>query len=541
LLFLFLVSVYSLLGSRERPWADANVAYQTATAMIERHELNVDGLSAPAYFFVAHGGHKYGIAALGHAAALVPGRLLYRALSWFVPAPPDLLLAMSSHVPSILLMAGAVALFYLLCRRRGATEASGVLLALMLGLGTMCFVYARSSYAEALQTFALLLLVERSLSQASRMTLPGMVGLGAAAGLLLNAKVFYGLALPVCGGFVLYGQLVARPRNLARLALGCGMALLGLAPFIAVMLLHNAVKTGSPLQTGYETQGAIFSGDMIAALFGYAVSPGKSVFLFSPPLILAIFGWRQAWSRARRESVFIVVLISTLTLANSRFWGWHGDYCWGPRLMVPLSPLLLLLAVPWFNDVLLRGRILARRMALLALLGGGFSIQLLGSALYWDHFERVLSEVQGQTGMTGGWIESQLFFGHFVPQFSPIRGHLWLLQHMALRDPNLGSDAPFTTLVRKKLNLSDTWSRLRIDWWMEDWWSAEARARVIGVVLLLLLCGGVVVTGRGLLKASRQQRAPDGGSIHGDDSAARGPSPAETVMEQTRVPGERGA
>src|SRR5262249_10919177 len=157
------------------PWADAHVTYDTAQAIVDRHALDIQ-LSGPPQFFALRGPKKYGVFPLGNVLALVPSYVVYKILRTIPGLPDRPLFALTSHLSSSLMMAGACALFYLLCRRRRATEGWAVVMTLVLGLGTICLIYARSPYSEALQTLALMWLVERTHSQAERPTPSGMAG-----------------------------------------------------------------------------------------------------------------------------------------------------------------------------------------------------------------------------------------------------------------------------------------------------------------------------------------------------------------------------
>ena len=68
------------------------------------------------------------------------------------------------------------------------------------------------------------------------------------------------------------------------------LALLVFAEFTAVALWHNTVKTGSLWDSGYQIKNGVFSGDLFAGLYGLLLSTGKSAFLYSPPLVLAVLG-----------------------------------------------------------------------------------------------------------------------------------------------------------------------------------------------------------------------------------------------------------
>jgi hypothetical protein len=63
------------------------------------------------------------------------------------------------------------------------------------------------------------------------------------------------------------------------------------------------------------------------------------VFLYAPPLGLS----GLLWARFRRShpgpGMFLALAWGIALAFNGTWWAWHGGWCWGPRLMVPLIPL----------------------------------------------------------------------------------------------------------------------------------------------------------------------------------------------------------
>ena len=513
----FLFCVFFLLMSREPPWGDARVTFETARALLDHGRLNID-LDAPSYFFTIYQGKKYGFATLGNVLASAPSILLFRALrpafAALGPQAVSAWAALSCHVSAAALMAATAALFYRLCRRRGASPRLSLGLSLGLGLCTICLPYARSPYSEALQTLALIWLVERTLTQAQPRSLSrlGMVGLGAAAGVVLNAKLVYAAVLLPCAGYVLYflcrPPASESPPSRARLVESLAIAAGSFLPFAGLVAAHNYIKTGSPFRTGYW--GDLFAGDLWPSLYGYVFSSGQSVFLYSPPLLLAVLGARQAFQasddpaeqQSRRESGLIGLVIAIVTLLNAKYFLWHGAFCWGPRLMVPLTPLLFLLCLPWLPSALSRGQVRLRQAAVLVLFALGAAVQLLGSSLYWDHFLRIAQTVRDATGGPL-WSPDYLPHVYFVPQFAPLRGYPWLLSHMVRGDANLAADAPWRALYSQPIDLSSHFGRLRIDHWLLDWGRQPLVAALIFAAFLL----GAVLAARSLRSALQREEA----------------------------------
>jgi hypothetical protein len=528
-LFLFLTLAFLLATSREPPWADAHVTYDTSQALVDRFELNVHLEAGPPWFYAHHDGKKYGVFPLGNVVAMAPSYVFYKLIrmvqghSWAdgptgapkppvfppgKPEPPELLpdravFAFACHLSPALMMAGACVLFFHLLRRR-TSDRWALFGTLMLAFGTFVFIYARSPYSEALQTLAMMWLLERTLSQAESPTLNGLTWMGIAAGVLCNSKLVYVLLLPLCVGYLVYEW--RRAGILSRALLRTPLAVFAFAEFAFLAVWHNRLKTGSWLDSGYQIKDGIFSGDLVAGLYGFLLSPGKSWFLYCPPLILGLLGLRTAWQRRRAETLLISSLVVMCLLFNAKFRHWHADYCWGPRHLVSATPLVMLLAFPWLPEAVSFSR--ARRWLLGAVVAAGISVQFLGAVFYWDHYIRVLIAVKDDTG-AGGWFQENLSHGHYIPVFSPIRGHWWFLRHLLARDNDIGKDAPWKPVVPQPSHLEDAWSRVRVDWWLLNFTDAANRRQLAAASgLLAFFVAATSWAGARTLRTARDSERP---------------------------------
>src|SRR3954451_17096418 len=118
-LFVFFFCVFLALTSREPPWADAHVTYDTAQALVDRWSFDVHTEGGPPWLYSFHKGKKYGVFPLGNVVAMIPSYLAYKAARAAAPSLPErAVYALCSHLSSSLLMAGACVLFFYLMRRR---------------------------------------------------------------------------------------------------------------------------------------------------------------------------------------------------------------------------------------------------------------------------------------------------------------------------------------------------------------------------------------------------------------------------------------
>jgi hypothetical protein len=127
----------------------------------------------------------------------------------------------------------------------------------------------------------------------------------------------------------------------------------------------------------YERE-IIFGANPLAALLSLTVSPGKSVLLFSPPVVLVVMGARELARRAPMLTAAVagVSLIHVILTAQLTFFG--GDWFWGPRYLVPLVPLWAI-AAPFALTRM-------RRPAVALVLAAGLAVQLLGVSVDYQRF-----------------------------------------------------------------------------------------------------------------------------------------------------------
>jgi hypothetical protein len=169
--------------------------------------------------------------------------------------------------------------------------------------------------------------------------------------------------------------------------------LAGITIAVVLWFVYNDVRFGSYFQTGKFRR---LESHMYPPLFGsplsgfltLLISPGKSVFLYSPPIILAVWGMRYLRRRAPQVAFAIIGASTMLVLFISCISFKGGDWCWGPRYLVVLLPLWALA----FPFVKLDSKV--RRNLLVAILGLGLLVQGLALSIENQRFffERGLND-----------------------------------------------------------------------------------------------------------------------------------------------------
>lgn len=111
---------------------------------------------------------------------------------------------------------------------------------------------------------------------------------------------------------------------------------------------YNAIYNGSPLIFGYQ-DGLLnyISAPRIEALVGLLFSPSRGLFIYSPFLILALWGWRQAQRTPERLFYQFSGIIFVLYIINLSMWQhWDGGWGYGTRMLTDALPYVSILMIP---------------------------------------------------------------------------------------------------------------------------------------------------------------------------------------------------
>ena len=497
-LFLVCFAAILLAGSREPPWTDARPIYAVAQSLVSRGALDA-GIQT----HLRRDGKYYAQQPLLTSLIHVPGAALEKVLLKRYPDSSMPIRALAGHLGPAVVGALACLFFALLLVDLGLGARLGIAGAFILGGTTFFIVYARSPYSEIAQATTFLGFYVWLL-RVCRWPTPGTAAaFGAFAGAMVNTKVVFILALP--GAVVLAAVLLVRRHGWTTFWRSCGWALAGGAPFLIMLLGYNALRTGSPFNNGYPSMtadGNQYAEKLWVGLWGLFLSPGKSLFLYNPPLVAGLLALPRVLADRHRDWAWAALLTAgPVVLLYGRLLAWHGDWCWGPRYIIFVVPLLLLPAMLWFPHLAAHKlRLGAATMAVLCTLGVG--MQVLGTAFYWDHYLRIDHEARPQwlghpnraaaaSRDQGGWCDpclEDLYGLNWLPAFSPISGHAWLLGHVPREHAwdKARLDAPWTRYTRLPVNAANSYGRVRVDWWLLDYWKDRRKA---GLGLLALFLG----------------------------------------------------
>jgi hypothetical protein len=500
-IFVAVFSLNMLSSGREPAWGDARGMWEVAERMVAQHTIAI-ATRWPDDIPAGRGGRYYGIAPIGPSLVHLPGVVLARLGHRVAPRYDPLIRPLATHLAPSALGALACVVFFLLLGDLGIGARTASLSTAILACATTIWVYARYPYSEILQLTAFLGLFRQVLRTADQPSRRNALGLGVWAGVLLNAK--YVFASAIVGGVVAIAWTL-RARRAALVRTLAWAAVAG-APLLALALGYNWARWGSIARTGYEPYlDAYFGGSLFDGAWGMLLSPNKSALLYSPPLVLALLALPAAIRARPRLGVALLAMVVPVFAIYCTYRSWSGDYAWGPRFFVWATPVLLI-PIAWFLDAA-ASRL--RRAIAIGVVALGIAVQLLGNALYWDHFIRVAIDTKnqwlGQPDRRGSYIAAR-GRGHcdscfedtyevlWTPAFQPIRGHWWLVTSLARGDTarTAQRDAPWRSYTSLEVNLAASYPRARIDWWGLLWLEDAPWTRRLGLAVLAGLSASLI-------------------------------------------------
>ncbi len=224
----------------------------------------------------------------------------------------------------------------------GWRRSTAVLCGFLFGFGTMAAPYSQTLFSESGVALgaALALLGYVAWWRGEVRAGAWLLGAGVAVAVLFrpDSAVLIGL-MAACIIFVSAPRRLWETRATWLPAMGTPIAI------VAVWtLLYNGIRYGSVLDFGYagpySTKG--FSTPLIDGVGLQLWSPGKSFFLYSPILVLAIPGLVLMWRRQRPVGAMIILVCVARVLFYARWFATVGGASWGPRFLLPLCVLLIL-------------------------------------------------------------------------------------------------------------------------------------------------------------------------------------------------------
>ena len=278
---------------------------------------------------------------------------------------------------SAALGAATAAILFLFYTTLGVAPRPALAWTLVASFTTLTFAVSASVFDQAQHGFFVLCACFLAFLSARRDSMRLAVAGGLSLAILVNYQEIYAVLFPTLAIACLApptADPAARRRSLERSVVFVFVGCLGLLVWAAI----NNYRFGSLMFAGKSNVAHPPAlGNPVIGLAALLFSPGKSIFLYSPPTAAALWGVRRLLSQERHlgQAVIATSVVYVAMISSLSFYG--GDWAWGPRYFATILPLLAL-GFPFLQLATTRAR-WALRTAVVA----GLCVQLL--ALSVDH------------------------------------------------------------------------------------------------------------------------------------------------------------
>lgn len=326
-----LFSIYALTFNGKLTSIDELAIYNQAESLVQ-----IKSLSTPQLSFAPYHNKVGSLEPLYSIFLAIP-----YALARSIPGISNIHAAML--VP-LLLTASTGGLLYLIARKIDYPCKVSSIIAFVYGLATLAWPYALSLYREPLLAFLWTFTLYGILKwKENQSRIWGTIVLATIV-CTVQVKVTAAAAFPVLM-LVLLSDIHLKKHTRVFYIVSSLAILSAVSAFVIrydqLSPLLSALRNLSP------------SSETLSGLYGLTLNPGKGIVFFSPVVIVALAGIPGLWHRSRTVAFVCAGFLASVLYAYSNYSVWHGGWCWGPRFLVPLMPLVSLLTGPLLNQATL--------------------------------------------------------------------------------------------------------------------------------------------------------------------------------------------
>jgi hypothetical protein len=370
--------------------------YQVAVQIIKHGKLGFDTLPE-GIFIVAPNGRAYGGHEIGNTLFMLPTAfinvLLENAFSRFVSQ--DTIVKLQQFILSFQsgTYSAITASIFFAILRTGFSQPiiSSFLASLCLALTTYFWTFSRNLFDGVLCSTLLTLSFFLLLKYRKNNNFWFLFGCFLCLGFAFITRISMILAIIVSFAYLisLYRSTLAiRVRELS-------LALLTLVPFFLWQSWYNYLRTGffykSAVQTAIYADNNALDGNIFVGISGLLFSPGKSLFIYAPLVILSLVLFRKFYREYQKEAIYVAALTLLWFLLHARLRSWYGAWGWGPRHFISILPILFLPFAVNLEYVLKKT---ALKISAIILASFGFILELSSIISNW-HFRLMYAQQRG--------------------------------------------------------------------------------------------------------------------------------------------------
>lgn len=392
--------------------------------------------------YVGADGKTYSPTGLGYSIAMLPSVILtdffYKIYDIsppvHFPLESDWLIQLIASFTNVFFAVGVTIIIYLYLLKLGVKKINAIIISFLAIFSTNLFALSKHILPHMMFVFFLILCVYllKAFFISKKQILIFLAG--ASFGILmLTYNSTFLLTIPFILLFYFFHlEPTFTFTHLKKIIFELFIFILGLLPFFALYIWFEKLRVaettvGLSSVGGYYAQrflGELPFSVFIEGLIGQLLSPGRSLFVYSPLLLVPVLFWHKLDKKIRPEVVSYIVLFVIYVCFYSTIYSigrpedqgvegfWHGESSWGPRYLAPLIPFGIIIAGYIFNKIKTRGEILF--ISLIATIG--FLIEFLGVIL---PYQIKFHELEKRFFINGTQY-TMYVYSNFLPRYNPV-------------------------------------------------------------------------------------------------------------------------
>ncbi len=359
-LFVFFLCLFFLTSSPSNVYDTdaASARYEVTKALVERHDLSIPkgmGVRGP-------DDRDYSCYGIGWSVLAAPAYVIGKYMG-----NPEGAVSLMNQIFG----AASAVLVFFFSISLGYSLTTSVFVSLFYGLGTIAWPLSKHPFDHTTETFFILLSVFFLCIYQFRSKLPYLLSSALSLGIALLVRYTAILIIPALFlMLIFYSSRRKDARSTAVIALK-RMALFSAAlmPFIGLALWYNYYRFGSVFETGFSLITARAGKDfflafaatpLLTGLTGLLISPGKGFFFYSPVAALFFFSIKSFATEHREAAIGFILMIVAYLLFHAKFGHWSGDWAWGPRYLLAITPFFIIPTAELISRAEGRGKSLLR-------------------------------------------------------------------------------------------------------------------------------------------------------------------------------------
>ena len=353
ILFVFLLSTLLLFSPKQFESigiGDGFIEYEVARRMVESGAVDLPQHKGwrDARIQEGRGGRYFSWFGLGQSVLFVVTVAADKSVLWVTGLLPQSWRGpgffepffFSKSANALVLAVTGVCIFTLL-KDLGLSWTVSTMTCLLYAFGSTALVYSTQAFDISLSVLLLLAAFLCLFRAVDRGSPAYWISAGMLLGFSLLTRVTAIIFFIPAAAFI----LAAGPRPYFRGRIKAFVLLAaGILPFALLFLYYNHHRFGSFFYTGYdsETSRYGFTASLSESIPALLLSPGRSIFVFSPILVLSLFGV-PAFIRAGRAKALAVLLAALVNVLFFARWNWWATPLgWGLRYQLPAVALMFI-------------------------------------------------------------------------------------------------------------------------------------------------------------------------------------------------------